>query len=100
MTTQQRSVSGAVLRWSDATGLETMPASEYIADLEGEVRRLREALASLQRASEGRNALLEDLKAMEPSNLSELTTRAVRCDRRCCLHPAWRTCWGCFGAPA
>ena len=75
---QQRGVSGAVLRWSDAAGLETMPAGEYIADLESEVRRLRDTVAALQRAGEGRNPLLEDLKAMEPSNLSELTTRAVR----------------------
>ena len=75
---QQRGVSGAVLRWSDATGLETLPAGEYIADLESEVRRLRDTVAAMQRAGEGRNPLLEDLKAMEPSNLSELTTRAVR----------------------
>lgn len=75
---QQRGVSGAVLRWSDATGLETLPAGEYISDLEGEVRRLRETVAAMQRAGEGRNALLEELKAMEPSNLAELTTRAVR----------------------
>ena len=74
----QRGVSGAVLRWSDASGLETLPAGEYIADLESEVRRLRDTVAALQRAGEGRNPLLEDLKAMEPSNLSELTTRAVR----------------------
>ena len=77
-TSQQRGVSGAVLRWSDASGLETLPAGEYIADLESEVRRLRDTVAALQRAGEGRNPLLEDLKAMEPSNLSELTTRAVR----------------------
>ena len=82
LASQQRGVSGAVLRWSDATGLETLPAGEYIADLEGEVRRLRDALASMQRAGEGRNPLLEDLKGMEPSNLAELTTRAVRCRPR------------------
>jgi hypothetical protein len=82
LAAQQRGVTGKVLRWSDAAGLETLPASEYISDLEGEVRRLRDTLASLQRAGEGRNALLEELKAMEPSNLAELTTRAVRAPAR------------------
>ncbi len=81
LATQQRSVSGAVLRWSDAAGLETLPAGEYISDLESEVRRLRDTLAAMQRAGEGRNALLDDLKAMEPSNLAELTSRAVRAAR-------------------
>ena len=38
--------------------------------------RLREKLEALQRASAGRNELLEDLKALEPSNMAELTARA------------------------
>ena len=33
-------------------------------------------MEALQRASAGRNALLEDLKAMQPANLGELTSRA------------------------
>jgi hypothetical protein len=100
LSAQQRGVTGAVLRWSDAVGLETLPASEYISDLEGEVRRLRDTLASLQRAGEGRNPLLEELKAMEPSNLAELTTRAVRASITPCPARWGRLVMTCLRASA
>jgi hypothetical protein len=69
-------VRGNVLLWSDEDGSRSQQAEEYIQDLEGEVARLRESLAALRRASDGRNELLETIRQMEPSNLAELTARA------------------------
>ena len=65
-----------MLLWSDEDGSRSQQAEEYIQELEGEVARLRESLAALRRASDGRNELLETIRQMEPSNLAELTARA------------------------
>ena len=48
----------------------------YVLDLEREVARLRDEVASLQRGVAGRNELLEELRALEPANLAELTANA------------------------
>ncbi|CAM6123055.1 unnamed protein product [Calypogeia fissa] len=69
-------VSGEVLRWHKEDGIEQVPAVEYIEMLESEIRELQQQLESQQRASRGRNELLQYLKSLEPQNLQELTTTA------------------------
>lgn len=65
-----------MLLWSEKDGSRAKPVAAYITELEGEVARLRESLAVLRRASDGRNELLETIRQMEPSNLAELTAHA------------------------
>lgn len=63
-------------RSSTSEGKQLVPASAYIDDLEREVVRLREELATVKRCLAGRNELLDDLHALEPTNLAELTSSA------------------------
>lgn len=74
---QQRDVSGLVaLPGSGPTdGKQLVPAGAYIHHLEREVLRLREELASVKQGVAGRE-LLDDLQALEPANLTELTSSA------------------------
>lgn len=69
-------VSGEVLRWHKDDGIEQVPAVEYIEMLESEIHELQQQLEAQQRATRGRNELLEYLKSLEPQNLQELTTTA------------------------
>jgi len=73
---QKRGIEGEVLRWSDEEGVRRTGAMEYIDELEGQVRLLREELAAQQRAGRDRNSLLEYLKSLEPANLQALSASA------------------------
>lgn len=72
----QKKVSGEVIRWHKETGPESMDASQYIELLEAEISQLQEQMDQNSKVANGRNELLDYLKALEPQNLQELTTGA------------------------
>jgi len=69
---QKTRVQGEVVRWHYETGVESMPAVQYMDELEDEVIMLRGQLED-QRAEVGGNDLLDYIKSLEPSTLEELT---------------------------
>eukprot|EP00803_Ostreobium_quekettii_P001456 evm.model.scf_161.11 EVM.evm.TU.scf_161.11 scf_161:104525-107709(-) len=74
-TAQKTKVQGDVVRWNDETGAESMPAVEYMVQLEEEVKMLRCQVGE-QHADIGRNDLLAYIKSLDTPALEALTEGA------------------------
>lgn len=75
---QRKDLEGHVLRWNlEQEDVETTPVSDYIDELEREIRALKRYVEENAKAGRGpEHNLLLYIKTLEPQNLHELTTSA------------------------